>query len=126
MREAASRGYFLTSRAPFGYRRIKVNDGMKERPTLEVDTAAAPVVREIFKRSLRGNGLKEIGKTLNARASPTGARAGPRAACTICSPTRRTPAPPYAAGPTPARGPRAGGSPAPCTARAPAPGRPAT
>ena len=67
MREAASRGYFLASRAPFGYRRIKVSDGLKERPTLEVDPATAPVVREIFERSLRGHGLKEIGKTLNAR-----------------------------------------------------------
>ena len=34
MREAASRGYFLGSRAPFGYNRVKVHDGMKERPTL--------------------------------------------------------------------------------------------
>ena len=67
MREAASRGYFLASRAPFGYRRIKVNDGLKERPTLEVDPAAAPIVTEIFERSRRGHGLKEIGKALNAR-----------------------------------------------------------
>ena len=32
MREAASRGYFLASRAPFGYRRIKVSDGVKDPP----------------------------------------------------------------------------------------------
>ena len=32
MREAASRGFFLGSRAPFGYKRIKVKDGVKERP----------------------------------------------------------------------------------------------
>ena len=67
MREAASRGFFLGSKAPFGYRRVKVSDGMKERPTLEVDTATTPVVREIFESSLRGNGLKEICKTLNGR-----------------------------------------------------------
>ena len=60
MREAASRGFFLASNAPFGYRRVKVSDGAKERPTLEVDPATAPVVREIFESSLRGNGLKEI------------------------------------------------------------------
>ena len=59
MREAASRGFFLASNAPFGYKRVKVNDGGKERPTLEVDPAAAPVVREIFEKSLRGNGLCE-------------------------------------------------------------------
>ena len=67
MREAASRGYFLASRAPFGYRRVKVSDGLKERPTLEVDPATAPVVREIFESSLRGNGLKEICRELNDR-----------------------------------------------------------
>ena len=67
MREAASRGFFLGSKAPFGYIRVKVSDGAKERPTLEIDPATAPVVREIFESSLRGNGLKEICKALNDR-----------------------------------------------------------
>ena len=67
MREAASRGFFLGSKAPFGYTRVKISDGAKERPTFEVDTAAAPVVKEIFESSLSGNGLKEICKTLNGR-----------------------------------------------------------
>ena len=67
MREAASRGFFLASNAPFGYRRVKVSDGVKERPTLEVDPATAPVVKEIFESSLRGNGLKEICEALNGR-----------------------------------------------------------
>ena len=67
MRESASRGYFLASRAPFGYNRIKVSDGMKDRPTLEVDPVAAPIVKEIFESSRRGNGLKEICKELNGR-----------------------------------------------------------
>ena len=65
MREAASRGFFLAPISPFGYRRVKVSDGAKERPTLEVDPATAPVVKEIFESSLSGNGLKEICKTLN-------------------------------------------------------------
>ena len=67
MREAASRGFFLGSKAPFGYVRVKVSDGVKERPTLEVDPAAAPVVKELFQSSLRGNGLMEICKALNDR-----------------------------------------------------------
>ena len=67
MREAASRGFFLGSNAPFGYRKIKVSDGAKERPTLEVDPATAPVVRELFEKSLRGSGLKELCKELNDR-----------------------------------------------------------
>ena len=69
MREAAARGFFLGSRAPFGYRRVKVSDGAKERPTLVVDPAAAPVVEDIFQRSLRGHGLKELCKDLNDRGS---------------------------------------------------------
>ena len=67
MREAASRGYFLASKAPFGYNRIKVSDGVKDRPTLEIDPVAAPIVKEIFESSRRGNGLKEICKELNGR-----------------------------------------------------------
>ena len=67
MREAASRGYFLASKAPFGYTRIKVSDGVKDRPTLEVDPVAAPIVKEIFESSRRGNGLMEICKELNGR-----------------------------------------------------------
>ena len=65
MREAASRGFFLGSKAPFGYKRVKLNDGAKERPTLKVDPATAPIVKGIFESSLRGNGLKEICKELN-------------------------------------------------------------
>ena len=67
MREAASRGFFLGSKAPFGYTRIKVSDGLKDRPTLEVDPVAAPVVKEIFESSRRGYGLMEICKELNGR-----------------------------------------------------------
>ena len=60
-------GYFLASKAPFGYKRIKVSDGVKDRPTLEVDPVAAPIVKEIFESSRRGNGLMEICKELNGR-----------------------------------------------------------
>ena len=67
MREAASRGFFLGSKAPFGYNRVNINDGVRERPTLEVDPVAAPIVNDIFESSKRGNGLKEICKQLNSR-----------------------------------------------------------
>ena len=60
MREAASRGFFLGSKGPFGYTRVKVSAGVEERPALDVDPATAPVVRGIFEISLRGNGLKEL------------------------------------------------------------------
>ena len=55
------------SKAPFGYKRIKVKDGAKERPTLVPDSATAPIVKEVFESSLMGNGLKEICKELNDR-----------------------------------------------------------
>ncbi len=67
MREAASRGFFLASNAPFGYKRVKISDGAKERPTLEVDPATTPVVKEFFESSLRSNRLKEICRELNDR-----------------------------------------------------------
>ncbi len=67
MREAGSRGFILGSKATFGYRRVKVNDGLKEHPPLEVDPATAPVVKEIFENSMRGNGLKEICEAVNDR-----------------------------------------------------------
>ena len=67
MREAASRGFFLGPKAPFGYRRIKVSDGAKERPTLQPDPTTAPIVREAFESSVRGSGLKEICRSLNSR-----------------------------------------------------------
>ena len=76
MREAASRGFFLSSKAPFGYRRIKVLDGAKERPTLEVDPDTGPIVKEIFEKSLRGVGLKEIAAELNERGVTNKGSAG--------------------------------------------------
>ena len=63
MREAALRGNFLGSRAPFGYRKVK-GDGAPVRFTLEVDPLEAGTVHYVFKRSLEGMGLKEICKAL--------------------------------------------------------------
>ena len=64
MREAASRGFFLASNAPFGYRKIKVSDGVKERPSLEVDPATAPVVKEVCK-ALNDRGITNRGNRWN-------------------------------------------------------------
>ena len=44
-----------------------MQDGAKECPSLEIDPATAPVVKEIFEESLRGSGLKELCKELNDR-----------------------------------------------------------
>ncbi len=36
LRESASRGFYLHSRPPYGYRKVKVKDGGKERPRVEL------------------------------------------------------------------------------------------
>jgi DNA invertase Pin-like site-specific DNA recombinase len=64
MRESASRGFYMSSRTPYGYRRVKIKDGNKERPRLEPDPHQASVVAHIFKEVLEGKGLKEIGQAL--------------------------------------------------------------
>ena len=39
MREAALRGFWMTTYAPYGYRRVYVQDGAAKRPKLELDPA---------------------------------------------------------------------------------------
>ena len=74
MREAASRGFWVASRVPYGYRKLMVQDGAKKRPTLEPDPATAPVVERIFNMAEAGRGILDITRTLNDEgiANPTG------------------------------------------------------
>ena len=74
MREAASRGFWVGSRTPYGYNRVRVQDGAKERPVLEPDPDAARVVRRIFDLADAGTGMLQICQTLNDEgiASPAG------------------------------------------------------
>ena len=74
MREAASRGFWVASRVPYGYRKLMVQDGAKKRPTLEPDPATAPVVERIFGMAEAGRGILDITRTLNDEgiANPTG------------------------------------------------------
>ena len=74
MREAASRGFWVASRVPYGYRKLMVQDGAKKRPTLEPDPATAPVVERIFNMAESGRGILGITRTLNDEgiANPTG------------------------------------------------------
>src|SRR4030066_255490 len=37
MRESASRGFYISAQPPFGYRKVKVSDGTKDRPKLDVE-----------------------------------------------------------------------------------------
>ena len=74
MREAASRGFWVASKVPYGYRKLMVQDGAKKRPTLEPDTDTAPVVQRIFNLAESGKGILDITRTLNDEglANPTG------------------------------------------------------
>ena len=71
MREAASRGFWMTTYAPYGYKRVHVQDGPKKRPKLELNPPADVVVRRIFDMALQGRSTLDIAKTLNAEGIPT-------------------------------------------------------
>ena len=75
MRESASRGYYVASHTPYGYIRVKVNDGGKERPKLELDPSKAQIVKRIFSETAGGKGgLTDVVKDLNREgiAGPQG------------------------------------------------------
>ena len=76
MREAASRGFWVSTYAPYGYRKVPVQDGAKKRPKLELDPPADGVVRRIFHLAAQGASTLDITKTLNKEgiASPQGKR----------------------------------------------------
>ena len=78
MRENAGRGFCNGGRAPYGYIRVKVQDGDTPRIKLEPDTRTAPIVQRIFRECSRGKGLKTIARELNADGllSSTGKRWG--------------------------------------------------
>ena len=73
MRESASRGFYLSASAPYGYRKVKVKDGSKERVKLEPQPTEAAVVSRMFQRILEGRGLMEVVRELNGEGV-----AGPR------------------------------------------------
>ena len=71
MREAASRGFWVSSNTPFGYRRVRVGDGARKRTRLEIEPASAAVVKEIFTWAGGGSGCKEIAVLLNRTGVPS-------------------------------------------------------
>ena len=71
MREAASRGFWVGTFAPYGYRKVRVQDGAKSRPKLEPNPPADAVVRRIFDLALQGKSSLDITKTLNDEGIPS-------------------------------------------------------
>ena len=76
MREAASRGYWISQQAPFGYRKVMVQDGAKKRPRLELNSPEDDLVRRIFGMAAQGVSTLDIAKALNREglSSPKGNR----------------------------------------------------
>jgi len=85
MRESASRGFYLSSNPPYGYRKVRVKDGDKERTKLEPEPVEAGIVTSIFNDVLNGKGLTEITKSLNTKgiAAPKGRGWGKSGVCII-------------------------------------------
>ncbi len=70
MREAASRGFWVSTNAPYGYRKAHVQDGAKKRPRLELDPPHDAVARRIFEMVLSGKSVLDVTKTLNDEGIP--------------------------------------------------------
>jgi site-specific DNA recombinase len=70
MRESASRGFYLSARPPYGYRKVSVTDGSKKRTKLEIDSEQARVVIYIFDQVLHGKGITEIVRDLSQNGTP--------------------------------------------------------
>ncbi len=71
LREASSRGFWMTTYAPYGYRRVHVQDGVKNRPKLELNPPYDAMARRIFDMALQGKSTLDIAKTLNTEGIPT-------------------------------------------------------
>jgi hypothetical protein len=70
MRESASRGFYLSAKPPYGYRKVKVQDGNRERTKLDIVPSLSRIVKAIFEEVLRGKGLTDILKEFNSKAIP--------------------------------------------------------
>ena len=71
LREASSRGFWMTTYAPYGYKRVHVQDGPKKRPKLELNPPYDAMVRRIFDMALQGKSTLDIARTLNTEGIRT-------------------------------------------------------
>lgn len=70
MRESAARGFYLSSRPPYGYMRVKVKDGSRERAKLVPDPGQAKIIASIFDGILSGKGMMDIVREFNSGGIP--------------------------------------------------------
>ena len=76
IRESASRGFWVTPHAPYGYKRVFVADGPKKRPKLALDPPADSIVRRMYLLASQGKSTLDIAKIFNQEgiASPRGTK----------------------------------------------------
>ena len=67
MRESASRGFYLSSKPPYGFSKVRVLEGNKERTKLKIKPSEAVIVNTTFNDVINGKGLTEIVKELNRK-----------------------------------------------------------
>ena len=74
MREAASRGFWVAPKAPYGYRKVHMQDGAKKRTRLKIEPGTAAVVQRMFRMAESGKSPLDITRAFNAEdiASPGG------------------------------------------------------
>ena len=74
MRESAARGFYISARPPYGYRKMKVQEGARERTKLEPDPVESNIVKAMFEAIKNEQGLKDIVRSLNDKKilSPRG------------------------------------------------------
>ena len=71
MRVATERGFYKSSRAPYGYREILVSDRGTTSPKFEPDPQTVGTVRIIFDTRLQGATQREIAQRLNGSGIPS-------------------------------------------------------
>lgn len=71
LRREASLGHFVSSKAPFGYRKVAVHDGTQRRFTLELDPETSPTVRRIYDLYLADSSDRNTARQLNDEQVPS-------------------------------------------------------
>ena len=71
LRHEASLGHFVSGKAPFGYRKVAVQDGTQRRFTLELDPETSPTVRRIYDLYLADSSDRNTARQLNDEQVPS-------------------------------------------------------
>ena len=70
LRHRASRGHFVSSKAPYGFRKVEAHDGVRRHYTLEPDPETAPTVRRIYDLALNGSSDTNTARDLDHDGIP--------------------------------------------------------